>query len=257
MSSSSTSDVSMSHSTYPAPKPLKREDYPNINNWNCPRNAKAQCKCIIVTDTSKISADTVNSTALTNDNDDSDDKRGVPAFLVGTDGKLLSIEYKKQIYSSIEGFFNNNVDPKNVPINYSSSGETLHKNFHNFIEMKHKPLALCLGHWEANVLFIQQYHGWLRSYQRHMDKNDEIHVVETKKQKPQEDNIDDADGDEEDKEDSEDEDIPQPKKWKVIEKVQHTHYLFYTECCFHSQQSPSKQRVKQRYSLPFYILCSP
>ena len=84
-----------------------------------------------------------------------------------------------------------------------------------------------------------------------------IHVIEVKKWKPQDNTIDDADGDKEDRENSEDEDIPQPKKWKVVEKVQHTHYLFYTERYFHSQQSPSKQRVKQRYFLPFCILCSP
>ena len=69
-----------------------------------------------------------------------------------------------------------------------------------------------------------------------------INVIEMKKQKPRDDTIDDGDGDgdEEDKENSEDEDVPQPKKWKVVEKVRHTRYLFYTEHYFHSQQSPSK-----------------
>ena len=69
-----------------------------------------------------------------NNNDSDSDKKGVPAFLVGTDGKLLSVKYKKQSYLSVKGFFNDNVDPKNVPINYSSSGKTLHENFHNFIQ---------------------------------------------------------------------------------------------------------------------------
>ena len=185
---------------------MKREDYPDVNNWNRPQNAKAHCKCIIVTDTSEISADTVNSTTLTdsddNDDDDSDsDKKGVPAFLVGTDGKLLSVEYKKQIYSSVKGFFNDNVNPKNVPINYSSSGKTLHENFRNFIETKYKPLSLCSGHWKANALFIRQYHGWLRSYRCRMAKEGKmINVIEMKKWKPRDNTIDDADGDEEDRE---------------------------------------------------------
>ena len=110
MSSSSDSDISMSRISYPPPKTMKQEDYSDVNNWNRPQNAKAHCKCIIVTDT-------VNGTTLTDDDDnDSDsDKKGVPAFLVGTNGKLLSVKYKKQIYSSVKGFFNDNVNPKDVP----------------------------------------------------------------------------------------------------------------------------------------------
>ena len=147
-------------------RPLKPNDYPNVDNWNCPQKSKTHSKCVIVTDPSEISTDTADGIALlsTDNNNNDDDKKRVPAFLVGTDDKLLSVEYKTQIYSSVKGFLNNHIDPNNVPINYSSSGETLHENFHNFIKSKYMPLRLCSGHWKANALLIRLYHSWLRTY---------------------------------------------------------------------------------------------
>ena len=55
----------------------------------------------VITDTSKISTDTVNRLSIDQfrDNEDEDlnsrEKKGISGFLVGTNGKLLSIQYKK------------------------------------------------------------------------------------------------------------------------------------------------------------------
>lgn len=204
---------------HPAPEPLKPEDFPNVKNWQRPtKSGSAHKKCIIVTDLSDVSGDTVDGLLRTPDNEEADDddpsdKAGVPAFLVGTDGKLLSNAYKVEMYASARAFLNEHITPNNVPLNYSSAGESLLTNFRNYTEGKPKALRLCKGHWKANQIFIRLWHSWLRSYRRRMTKQGhEIKIIEKKKRKRK--TSGDEDEDEEDEVEEQEEPLPKKKKQK-------------------------------------------
>jgi hypothetical protein len=66
---------------------------------------------------------------LEDDNLESDDSNpgkddGTPAFLEDRNSDLITYEEKKQLYLTMRGWWNDNIDSENPPINWSSTGKT-------------------------------------------------------------------------------------------------------------------------------------
>ena len=150
--------------------PLRQANYPHIKHWTRKCGNKAQVAVIKVTDTNCVNFD--------DDNPESDDlgpskDDGIPAFLEYEDGTLINHEEKKQLYLTMRGWWNDNIDSENPPINWSSTGETLRNSFRNFLEQKFFYLQLCSYHWKADELWKRNYHSWRRSLlNKTMDSDD-------------------------------------------------------------------------------------
>ena len=70
---------------------------------------------------------------------------GVLAFLEDEDSKVIDHCERKQLYSELQGFWNNNIDANHPPDNWLSAGASLHDRFHDILEDKFQFLHLCAG----------------------------------------------------------------------------------------------------------------
>jgi len=149
---------------------LQRTDYLHIKHWTRRRGDKAQVTVIKVTDTNSIDSDNDN---LESDDPSSSKDDGIPAFLEDENGTLITYEEKKQLYLAMRGWWNDKIDIKNPPINWSSTGESLRSSFRNFLERKFFYLRLCSHHWKVDELWKRNYHSWRRSrLNKTMDSDD-------------------------------------------------------------------------------------
>jgi hypothetical protein len=78
----------------------------------------------------------------------------------------ISCDEKKQLYLAMRGFWNDHIDGRNPPLNWSSAGETLRNAFRDFLESKFFYLRLCAGRWKVEELWKRNYHSRLRSFER-------------------------------------------------------------------------------------------
>ena len=154
----------------PELKTLQHADYPQVKHWVRKRGDNTQISVIKVVD-----KDDFNEGDSSDDgdagNDDPNQEDGVLAFLEMGDGKLISYDEKKRLYSSMRGFWNDHIDHSKPPVNWSSAGESLRNSFRNVLESKFSYLRLCSGHWKVEELWKRNYHSWLRSFRRRNDDN--------------------------------------------------------------------------------------
>ena len=147
-----------------APKPdlipLRHSDYPKVKHWVRKRGDNSQVSVIKVVDADSMSDDDESL-----GDDDLNQEDGVLAFLEKDDGKLISYDDKKQLYRAMRGFWNDRIDGRNPPLNWSSAGETLRNAFRDFLESKFFYLRLCTGRWKVEELWKRNYHSWLRSFE--------------------------------------------------------------------------------------------
>ena len=144
--------------------PLRQSDYPKVHHWVRKRGDNSQVSVIKVVDADSMSDSDDNDGNL--GSDDSIQEDGVLAFLEKDNGKLISLDDKKQLYRAMRGFWNDHIDSCNPPGNWSSAGETLRNTFRDSLESKFFYLRLCAGRWKVEELWKRNYHSWLRSFER-------------------------------------------------------------------------------------------
>ena len=147
------------------PKPLKREDYPNVKYWDRQPRSKTQYAAIKVAATS----DSGDDSSSEPDNDKNADlqtkgKDKIFAFLENEEGELISLSEKEALYSEVRGWWNENIDAARVPQNWSSAGATLRNQFRNDIEEKFFFLRLCSAHWKCEAIWKKNYHSWKATF---------------------------------------------------------------------------------------------
>jgi len=135
---------------------LRQSNYPNVKHWVRKRGDDSQVSVIKMTDADSMSDDGEND-------DSSEDDAGVLAFLENEDGTLISQDGKRRLYGAMHGFWNDQIDRSDPPMNWSSAGETLRNSFRNFLKTKFFYLRLCANHWKAEELWKQNYHSWRQS----------------------------------------------------------------------------------------------
>jgi hypothetical protein len=143
--------------------PLQRSDYPKVKHWVRMRGDASQVSVIKVVDADTMSDDDDSENLCS---DDLNQEDGVLAFLENDNGKLISYDDKKQLYRAMRGFWNDHIDGRNPPLNWSSAGETLRNAFRDFLEGKFFYLRLCAHCWKVEELWKRNYHSWLRSFAR-------------------------------------------------------------------------------------------
>jgi hypothetical protein len=146
----------------PTPKPrttLRKSDYPNVKHWERRQNDAVQFSVIKVYDT-----DSSDSDRESNDNECiTKQESGVLAFLEDEHGKVIDHHERKRLYDELRGFWNDNIDSKCPPDNWSSAGATLRDKFRDILEDKFPFLRLCAGRWKVEALWKRNYHSWKRS----------------------------------------------------------------------------------------------
>jgi hypothetical protein len=85
---------------------------------------------------------------------------GVLAFLEDENGKVIDHRERKRLYAELRGFWNDNIDSKCPPDNWSSAGATLCDKFRDILEEKFPFLRLCAGRWKVEALWKKNYHSW-------------------------------------------------------------------------------------------------
>lgn len=141
---------------------LQHSDYPKVKHWVRKRGDSSQVSVIKVVDADSLSDDDNDSLG----GNDLNQEDGVLAFLEKDDGKLISYDDKKQLYRAMRGFWNDHIDGRDPPLNWSSAGETLRNAFRDFLESKFFYLRLCASRWKVEELWKRNYHSWLRSFER-------------------------------------------------------------------------------------------
>ena len=151
---------SNNHQTPPKPRAtLRRSDYPNVKHWERRQNDAVQFSIIKVYD-----ADSSDSDREPNDDECiTKQENGVLAFLEDEHGKVIDLDEKRQLYSELRGFWNENIDLTCPPNNWSSAGATLRDKFRDILEDKFPFLRLCAGRWKVDALWKRNYHSWKRS----------------------------------------------------------------------------------------------
>lgn len=200
-----------------------------VKNWSRNGKNKAQIATIWITDETDLTKDQPNmllnginsNSALqpTYDTDDDNDddiprskagKRGVPSFICGTDGKIVSPGLLKQIFTTARGFFNDEIDRNrnSIPANWTASGQSLRDKFRYQMGSSFFCLRLGEGHWKIDMIWKRTYHSWLRSYTNRLDTEGIDYRVVGKKRKK-------ARGSSEDEDEDEDDDEPHVKISRV------------------------------------------
>lgn len=110
---------------------LRQSDYPKVKHWVRKRGDNTQVSVIKVVDADSVSDDDEN---LGSDTDLSQED-GVLAFLEKDNGKLISYADKKQLYRAMRGFWNDHIDGRNPPLNWSSH----HMQYVNSNKTRHDP----------------------------------------------------------------------------------------------------------------------
>ena len=125
---------------------------------------------IKVADANDVDSDDDN---LASNNFSPSKEDGIPAFLEDQNGALIPYEEKKQLYLTMRGWWNDNINNEDPPFNWSSTGETLRSSFRNFLEQRFFYLRLCAHHWKVDELWKRNYHSWRRSLLNKAVESDE------------------------------------------------------------------------------------
>ncbi|KAG7085842.1 hypothetical protein E1B28_003379 [Marasmius oreades] len=190
------SSSSSSAASLPPARPkitLKQVDYPLVRHWNRRPNDSSQLAVIKVTSLESLSGlsddDGTSESEAQSDSDSNNQsvpqkrrkknskkksgtskRDGVPAYLEDENGKVINLSTKTIVYNNARSIWNQRIDLRNPPPNWSSAGADLRDEFRDVLEEKHPFLQLCSHRWKVEEIWKRNYHSWLKARLKRLDK---------------------------------------------------------------------------------------